>query len=189
MQPLEGYQVESEAGRAVALALDLDDELIREGLAREIVRAVQNARKESRPARSPTGSSSHLGGDGELLAAARAHESYVAGETLASRITYAEDGLDGAGSVAIERPRADDRAAPRRTERRRDDELRARQRHEGGPRRRRADLPLGAAARRLEVPADGDLAEALAHPYVDIAHRAALLYSFATLLLAVFVEL
>ena len=31
--------------------------------------------------------------------------------------------------------------------------------------------------------------EARAHPYVDIAHRAALLYSFATLLLAVFVEL
>lgn len=31
--------------------------------------------------------------------------------------------------------------------------------------------------------------EALAHPYVDVAHRAALLYSFATLLIAVFVEL
>ncbi|MGV0624645.1 hypothetical protein [Mycolicibacter minnesotensis] len=31
--------------------------------------------------------------------------------------------------------------------------------------------------------------ERLAHPYVDIAHRAALLYSFATLLIAVFVEL
>lgn len=31
--------------------------------------------------------------------------------------------------------------------------------------------------------------ERLAHPYVDIAHRAALLYAFATLLLAVFVEL
>jgi hypothetical protein len=29
----------------------------------------------------------------------------------------------------------------------------------------------------------------LAHPYVDIAHRAALLYSFATLLVAVFVQL
>jgi phosphatidylglycerophosphate synthase len=28
-----------------------------------------------------------------------------------------------------------------------------------------------------------------AHPYVDIAHRAALLYSFATLLIAAFVEL
>ena len=29
----------------------------------------------------------------------------------------------------------------------------------------------------------------VAHPYVDIAHRASLLYSFATLLIAVFVEL
>jgi hypothetical protein len=32
-------------------------------------------------------------------------------------------------------------------------------------------------------------ADGLAHPYVDTAHRAALLYSFATLLIAVFVEL
>jgi uncharacterized membrane protein len=32
-------------------------------------------------------------------------------------------------------------------------------------------------------------ADHLAHPYVDTAHRAALLYSFATLLVAVFVEL
>ena len=47
MQPLEGYQVEREAGRAVALALELDDELIREGLAREVVHAVQNARKDA----------------------------------------------------------------------------------------------------------------------------------------------
>jgi hypothetical protein len=31
--------------------------------------------------------------------------------------------------------------------------------------------------------------EHLAHPYVDIAHRAALLYAFATMLAAVFVEL
>ena len=30
---------------------------------------------------------------------------------------------------------------------------------------------------------------ALAHPYTDVAHRAALLYSFATLLIAAFVEL
>jgi hypothetical protein len=31
--------------------------------------------------------------------------------------------------------------------------------------------------------------EGRAHPYVDVAHRAALLYSFATLLIATFVEL
>ena len=45
LQPLEGYEVEAEAGHAVALQLELDDELRREGLAREIVHAVQNARK------------------------------------------------------------------------------------------------------------------------------------------------
>lgn len=38
--------------------------------------------------------------------------------------------------------------------------------------------------RQMSVSADH-----LAHPYVDIAHRAALMYSFATLLVAVFVEL
>lgn len=32
-------------------------------------------------------------------------------------------------------------------------------------------------------------ADHLAHPYIDTAHRAALMYSFATLLVAVFVEL
>src|SRR6185312_7171844 len=45
LAPLEGYEVEAEAGHAVALQLEIDEELRREGLAREIVRAVQNARK------------------------------------------------------------------------------------------------------------------------------------------------
>ena len=47
LQPLEGYEVEAEAGHAVALQLELDDELRREGLAREIVHAVQIARKDA----------------------------------------------------------------------------------------------------------------------------------------------
>lgn len=38
--------------------------------------------------------------------------------------------------------------------------------------------------RQMDASADG-----LAHPYVDTAHRAALLYSFALLLVATFVEL
>jgi hypothetical protein len=38
--------------------------------------------------------------------------------------------------------------------------------------------------RQMAASSDG-----LAHPYVDTAHRAALLYSFATLLVATFVEL
>ena len=50
MKPLEGYQLEREGSHAVALELELDDELRREGLAREIVHAIQNARKTRRPA-------------------------------------------------------------------------------------------------------------------------------------------
>jgi isoleucyl-tRNA synthetase len=99
MVPLEGYQVESEAGHAVGLALELDDELRREGLAREVVHAVQNARRDAGleiTDRIALG----LGGDPELVAAARAHEEYVAGETLATSVSY--DGGDAGASAAIE---------------------------------------------------------------------------------------
>ena len=41
----EGYSVEREGAHAVALDLAIDDELREEGYAREIVHAVQNARK------------------------------------------------------------------------------------------------------------------------------------------------
>jgi isoleucyl-tRNA synthetase len=87
MAPLEGYQVEAEAGRAVALALELDEELRREGLAREIVRAVQNARKEAGLEVTDRIELS-LGGDGDLVAAAREHEDYVSGEVLATTVGY-----------------------------------------------------------------------------------------------------
>ncbi len=96
MEPLEGYMVESEAGRAVALALDLDEALIREGLAREIVRTVQNARKESGLEVTDRVELT-LDGDRELLAAARDHEDYIRGETLAEAIAYG--GADGAAAA------------------------------------------------------------------------------------------
>jgi isoleucyl-tRNA synthetase len=91
MEPLEGYQVEAEAGHAVALALELDDELRAEGLAREVVRAVQNARKDAGLEVSDRIELA-LGGDEELLSAARAHEEYVSGETLATSVSYGPDG-------------------------------------------------------------------------------------------------
>jgi len=97
LQPLEGYQVERSGTHAVALNLELDEALRREGLAREVVHAVQAARKsaglnvEDRIALV-------LGGDDELLAATRAHEEYVAGETLATSVAY--DGAGGSASAA-----------------------------------------------------------------------------------------
>ena len=45
MLPRDGYQLERQASYAVALRLDLDDALLREGAAREVVHAIQNARK------------------------------------------------------------------------------------------------------------------------------------------------
>jgi isoleucyl-tRNA synthetase len=93
LQPLVGYEVEAEAGHAVALQLELDDDLRREGLAREIVHAVQNARKEAGLEITDRIELS-LGGDEELLDAARAHQEYVAGEVLATAVAY--DSPEGA---------------------------------------------------------------------------------------------
>jgi isoleucyl-tRNA synthetase len=92
LQPLEGYRVERSGTHAVALNLELTPTLRREGLAREVVHAVQAARKaaglnvEDRISLS-------LAGSPELLEAARTHEDYLAGETLALSIAY--DGAAG----------------------------------------------------------------------------------------------
>ena len=95
MQPLEGYQLEREGSHAVALELELDDELRREGLAREIVHAVQNARKNA-GLEVEDRIELRLGGDEVLLAAAREHEGYIARETLAVAVASA-----GAGEPAV----------------------------------------------------------------------------------------
>ncbi|MDQ3409461.1 MAG: isoleucine--tRNA ligase [Actinomycetota bacterium] len=87
LQPLEGYQLEREGSHAVALELTLDDDLRREGLAREVVHAVQAARKAAGLAVVDRIVLT-LGGDEELVDAARAHEGYVAGETLAVEVAY-----------------------------------------------------------------------------------------------------
>ena len=82
MRAPDGYSVEREGAHAVALDLAIDDELLREGRSREIVHAVQNARKtaglqvEDRIVLS-------LNGDETLIEAASAHREHIARETLA----------------------------------------------------------------------------------------------------------
>ncbi|HTA06781.1 MAG TPA: DUF5915 domain-containing protein, partial [Solirubrobacteraceae bacterium] len=82
MRPPDGYSVEREGSHAVALDLTIDDELREEGRAREIVHAVQSARKaaglevEDRIELA-------LSGDHALLRATEAHRDHIAGETLA----------------------------------------------------------------------------------------------------------
>jgi isoleucyl-tRNA synthetase len=110
LQPLEGYQVERSGAHAVALNLELDDALRREGLAREAVRAIQEARKNAGLDVSDRIKLT-LGGDSEIIAAVREHEEYVAGETLAAGVDYRDGALDGEPvkiegrelSIAVER--------------------------------------------------------------------------------------
>ena len=87
MKPLEGYQLEREGSHAVALELEIDDELRVEGWAREIVRAVQLARQEA-GLEVTDRIYLTLDGDPRLLDAARKHQSYIAGETLALQVGY-----------------------------------------------------------------------------------------------------
>jgi isoleucyl-tRNA synthetase len=99
MRPLEGYQLEREGSHAVALDLSIDQELRWEGWAREVVRVIQETRKRvgldvaDRIALT-------LGGDVELLEAARAFEGYVTGETLAVEVAY--DGKQAGEAATIE---------------------------------------------------------------------------------------
>jgi isoleucyl-tRNA synthetase len=92
MKPLEGYQVEREGSHAVALELEIDEELQVEGWAREIVRAVQRARQDA-GLEVTDRIWLTLDGDDSLAAAARTHETYIADETLAVQVSY--ESLDG----------------------------------------------------------------------------------------------
>ena len=83
----------------MALDLQLDDELRREGLAREIVHAVQNARRQA-GLEVTDRIALTLGGDAELLEAAQAHEAHLAGETLATAVSY--DGAEADAKTEIE---------------------------------------------------------------------------------------
>jgi isoleucyl-tRNA synthetase len=99
MKPLEGYQVEREGSHAVALELELDEELLVEGWAREIVHAIQAARRDA-GLEVTDRIVLTLDGDEDLVGAARVHQDYIAGETLATDVSY--EALNGAAPVKID---------------------------------------------------------------------------------------
>jgi isoleucyl-tRNA synthetase len=99
MKPLPGYQVEREGSHAVALELAIDDELRAEGWARDVVRAVQLARQEAGLDVSDRIALT-LDADEPLVNAVQAHQDYIAGETLAMRVSY--DAVPDATLVAVD---------------------------------------------------------------------------------------
>jgi isoleucyl-tRNA synthetase len=90
MRAPDGYSVEREGAHAVALDLAIDDELREEGFAREIVHAVQGARKA---AGLEVEDRIELALDGEqaLVRAAGTHRDYIASETLSLKLDLADD--------------------------------------------------------------------------------------------------
>ncbi len=94
MRAPEGYSVEREGAHAVALDLEIDDHLREGGRAREVVHAVQNARKSAGLAVEDR-IDLVLSGDPALLAAAEANRDYLAGETLAVDLAIGD--RNGAG--------------------------------------------------------------------------------------------
>jgi isoleucyl-tRNA synthetase len=90
MRAPEGYSVEREGSHAVALDLQIDEDLGREGYAREIVHAVQNARKTAGLAVEDR-IELWLAGAPTLIEATEAHRDHIAGETLAVLLAIGDD--------------------------------------------------------------------------------------------------
>jgi isoleucyl-tRNA synthetase len=96
--PLEGWGVATAGGETVALDLSVSDELRAEGMAREVVRLVQEARK-SDGLEVTDRIAVRWSADGpELAAALAAHGELIAGEVLAVSFGPGDGPGDDAGT-------------------------------------------------------------------------------------------
>jgi isoleucyl-tRNA synthetase len=85
--PKEGWAVASHSGESVALDLELTPDLIAQGLVREVIRAVQEARKQADFDISDRINIS-MGANPDVIAAVKSNQELVASETLALAINY-----------------------------------------------------------------------------------------------------
>lgn len=90
-RPREGWSVVNEQGETVALDLELTPELVRAGLAREVVRLLQETRKSSGLEVSDR-ITVRWAAEGDVAAALRSEGAMVADEVLAVSLTEAEPG-------------------------------------------------------------------------------------------------
>ncbi|MBU6280042.1 MAG: class I tRNA ligase family protein, partial [Actinomycetales bacterium] len=100
--PREGWAVAAEGGESIALDLALTDELRRAGLAREVVRGIQEARKQ---AGFEVADRIHLWWSARSAHASQALAEYadrIADEVLATQIVEVPEDVAGPGAPAIE---------------------------------------------------------------------------------------
>ena len=86
VHPSEGYVVANDGPVAVGLATELNDDLRLEGLAREVIHAVQAARKAA-GLRVEEHILLHLDGSGAIREAVHAHGAHIQSETLSDEIS------------------------------------------------------------------------------------------------------
>jgi isoleucyl-tRNA synthetase len=107
--PRTGWSVASDGGETVALDLDVTPELRREGLAREVIRLVQDGRKADGLEVSDRITLRWEAPDPELAAALTEHGPLIAGEVLATE--FGPLGTAGAGPAATSGAGTEHRAA------------------------------------------------------------------------------
>ncbi|NIR46099.1 MAG: isoleucine--tRNA ligase [Gemmatimonadetes bacterium] len=109
-EPREGLAIGSEAGVVVGLDTRLDDELRREGTARELINRIQRLRRE---AGLELDDRIRLGifGAPEVATAAEAHRDYIAGEVLAVEVEIGPGAPGGDGYEHLREIKLDGREA------------------------------------------------------------------------------
>ena len=90
-QEKENLKVLNEGSLTVALDPEITEELLQEGLVRDLIRAVQNLRKE-RGFEVTDRITLAIDGSEEILAAVRSFEDYLRGETLTDDLRFTVDG-------------------------------------------------------------------------------------------------
>ncbi|MDN5852448.1 MAG: isoleucine--tRNA ligase [Actinomycetia bacterium] len=108
-RPHEGWSVVNDRGETVALDLELSDDLRSAGLAREVIRALQEGRKNAGLEVSDRIKLRWSGGE-QVAAALSQHGAEIAKETLAVEMTQAETLADATHDDALEFAFAIDRA-------------------------------------------------------------------------------
>ncbi len=100
----ESFALSEEGGWAVALDLELDDALRREGLARELTRALNEERKRLGLAISDRVRITLATADAFIAGAIAEHHDTIAAETLATELTVGDAATDGAVVTIDEAP-------------------------------------------------------------------------------------
>lgn len=92
--PRTGWIVEAQRGVTIALDIEITTELAAEGIARDVVRAIQNARRDAGLDVSDRIALT-IAADETVLATVRQHETFIAHETLATSTTLVDSVSEG----------------------------------------------------------------------------------------------